>query len=79
MDFAVSTDLRVKLKGNEKKNKYLHLARELKKTVAHESNVYTTFDWCSRYNHRRIIKGAGGLGNKRTSGDHPNYYIIEVS
>ena len=27
---------------------------------------------------RRIIEGTGGLGHKRTSGDHPNYYIIEI-
>ena len=26
----------------------------------------------------RIIKGAGGLGNKRTSGEHSNYYTAEV-
>ena len=31
MDFAASTDHRVKLKENEKKDKYLNLARELKK------------------------------------------------
>ena len=24
----------------------------------------------------RITKGTGGLGSWRTSGDHPNYYII---
>ena len=24
-----------------------------------------------------VTKGTGGLGNKRMSGDHPNYYIIE--
>ena len=24
-----------------------------------------------------LLKGTGGLGYKRTSGDHPNYYIIE--
>ena len=29
------------------------------------------------YSHQRTIKGTGGLGNRRTSGDHPNYYIIE--
>ena len=23
-------------------------------------------------------KVTGGLGNNRTSGDHPNYYIIEI-
>ena len=24
-----------------------------------------------------VTKGTGGLGNKRTSGDHPKYYIIK--
>ena len=43
-----------------------------------ESDVYTNFDWCSWYNHQRIIKETGGLGNKRTSGEHPNYCIIEI-
>ena len=32
------------------------------------------YNW---YSHRRINKGTGEIGNKRTSGDHPNYYIIE--
>ena len=31
MDFAVPADHRIKLKENEKKDKYLDLARELKK------------------------------------------------
>ena len=29
-------------------------------------------------NHRRISTGTGGLGNKRSSGDHPNYSIIKI-
>ena len=29
------------------------------------------------YIHQRIIKGTGGLGGKRTSGDHPNYNVIK--
>ena len=33
MNFAVSNDHRVKFKEKEKKDKYLDLARELKKTV----------------------------------------------
>ena len=24
-----------------------------------------------------VIKGTGGLGNKKTRGDYPNHYIIE--
>ena len=55
------------------------IARELKKTVEHESDNYTNCDWCFWYSHQRTIKGTGGLGSKRMSGGHPNYYIIENS
>ena len=41
VDFAVLAEHRVKLKESEKKDKYLALARELKKTVEHESDGYT--------------------------------------
>ena len=40
VDFAVPADHRIKLKEFEKKDKYLDLARELKKTVEHESDVF---------------------------------------
>ena len=43
-----------------------------------ESDIYTNCNWCPRYSRRRIIKGTGGFGNKRTSEDHPNYYIIAI-
>ena len=46
IDFAVPTDHRIKLKECEKKDKYLDLARELKKTMEHEGHDYTDFDWC---------------------------------
>ena len=77
-DFTVLADHRVKLKENEKKDKYLDLARELKKTVGHESDVYTNCNRFYWYCHQRVIKETGGLGNKRTSGDHLNYCIIEI-
>ena len=38
MDFAVPADNRIKLEENEKKDKYLDLAKELKK-LDHESNI----------------------------------------
>ena len=50
---------------------------ELKKTMDNKGDSYTNRDWCFWYSHQRIIKGTGGLGNKRTSGDHPTYYIIK--
>ena len=73
MDIVVPADHTVKLKENEKKDKYLNLARELKKTMEHKSDIYTSYNWCSWYSHIRIIKGTGELGNK--SGDYP---IIEI-
>ena len=77
MDFAVPANHRIKLKENKKKDKYFDLARKLKKTLEYEIDDYINCDWCFWYSHRRSILGTGGLGNKRTSRDHPNYYIIE--
>ena len=48
MDFAVPTDHRRKLKESVKKDKYLDLATELKKTMEHEGDNYTNRDWCIR-------------------------------
>ena len=39
---------------------------------------FSNCNWRSWYRHRRIDKGTGGFGNKRTSGDHTNYCIIEI-
>ena len=44
-DFVVPADHRIKLKEYQKKDKYLDLARELKKTVEHEGDNYTNCDW----------------------------------
>ena len=42
-DFAIPADHRIKLKECEKKDKYLDLARELKKTMEHEGDNYQTW------------------------------------
>ena len=64
MDFAVSADYRVKLKECEKKDKYLDLARKLKKTVKHENDENTNCNWCSWHSHQKIDTKTGELGNK---------------
>ena len=46
--------------------------------MEHESDGDTNCNWCSWYSQQRIGKGTGGLENKRTSGDHPNYNIIKI-
>ena len=45
VDFAVPADHRIKLKECKKRDKYLDLARELKKTMEHEGDNYTNIDW----------------------------------
>ena len=77
MDGAVPADHRIKLKESEKKDKYLDLARKLKKIMKHEGGNYTNRDWCFWYSHQRVIKATGGLEGKRTSGDHTHNSIIE--
>ena len=51
VDFAVPVDHRISLKESEKKDKYLDLTRELKKTVEHESNVCANCYWCVRHSN----------------------------
>ena len=46
VDFAVPADHRIKLKECEKKDKYLDLARVLRKTMEHEGDNYTNYNWC---------------------------------
>ena len=50
-DFTVPTDNRVKLKEYKKKDKYLDLPRELKKTMEHEGDDYTNCGWCFWYSN----------------------------
>ena len=73
------SSLQSKIEKKEKKYKYLELARELKKTVEHDNEGVTNCNWCSWFSHQRIGTGTGGLGNKKTSGEHPNYCIAEIS
>ena len=60
---------------SEKEDKYLGLAWELKKLW----NMKVTFIQIVIGALGTVSKGLiKGLRNKRTSGDHPNYYIIEI-
>ena len=75
VDFAVLADHWVKLKVREKKNKYLDLARELKKLW---NMKVTNSHRCAWYSHQRIGKRSGGNGNKRSSVEHPNYSTVKI-
>ena len=45
--------------------------------MEHKGDNYTNYDWCFWHGNQRIIKGPGGFGSWRPSGDHPNNSIIE--
>ena len=51
VNFAGLAYHRMKLKESEKKDRYLDLARELKKIMEHEDNNYTNCDWCFWYSN----------------------------
>ena len=65
-------------KESEKKNKYLYIARELKKTMEHEVDGDTSCVWCTWNDSQRIGKGTGELENKKTKGDYLDDKIIEI-
>ena len=46
--------------------------------MEYEIDVDTSYNWCAHNNHQMISTGIGGLRNKRMSGDHPKYNIIEI-
>ena len=55
------------------------IERKTEKAKKLESDGDSNCNWCAWYSHKRIDSGTGGLGNKRTSEDHPNYSIVEIS
>ena len=46
--------------------------------MVHKIDSDTNRNWSAGYTHQRIGTGTGGLGNKRTSGDHPNDSIKKI-
>ena len=76
MDFAVPADHRIKLNENEKK--FFGLARELKNLwnmkVTYTPIVIGALSTLTQ----KIGKRTRRLRNKRTSGDHPNYNVIDI-
>ena len=46
--------------------------------MEHKIDSDINCNWYARFSHQRIGTRTGGLGNKKTNGDHPNYSIIEI-
>ena len=52
--------------------------KRTKKTMEHEGDSDTNCNWSTWYSHQMICTGTGGLGNKRTSGDYPDYCVMKI-
>ena len=46
--------------------------------MEHERNADTKSNMCARCSHKRFSTGTGGLGDKRTNGNHLNCRIVEL-
>ena len=66
---------RVKIKENEKSDKYQDIARELK-IMELECDSDTNCNWCTWNNSQRLGKR---LRNQKISGDHLDYSIIKIA
>ena len=62
VDFAVLANDKIKLKGSEKKDKYLSLARELKNLWNMKVKIIPIVIGAFWYNYQKIIKGTGRRG-----------------
>ena len=78
VDFAVPADHSIKLKECEKKDKYLDLARELKKLWNMKVTIIPIVIGAFGTVTKRLLKGLEDLEvGGRVGGEHPNYSIIE--
>ena len=76
MDFAVPVDHRVELKESEKKDKYMDLARELKKHWNRKRTVIPIVIGAFGTVTKGLIQGLEDL--KIRSGDYLNYSIVKI-
>ena len=77
VDFAVPADHRIKLKECEKRDKYLDLARELKKLWNMKVTIIPIMIGAFSTVTKGLLKGLEDSGSWRPSGDHPNNSIVE--
>ena len=57
---------------------YVVSSKRIEKSMEHENNGDFNCNCRVRYCHQRIGTETRGLGNKETSGCHPNYSIVEI-
>ena len=69
----------MKIKENEKGEKYSDLAREQKQTEEYESNDDISCKWWAWKYPQKLGKWAGKYWKWKTNEDHPNYKTTRIS
>ena len=65
-----------KTKKKRKERKISRSCLRTKRAMGHEGAGDTICNWRSWNKPHRLGEGTGSLGNKRTSGDHPDYNTV---
>ena len=78
LGFTFPANHRVKFKKYEERDKYLDLARKLKKIMEPGGNGGTNCSWRTWNNLQRFDKVTGRLRNQRTTRDHSDQNITKI-
>ena len=76
--FAVSADLKIKRKTNENIDKYLDLARELKKAAKHEGDGDTNCCWNTWNGSQKPGKRTEKIRDQSKNRDHPDHSTVKI-
>ena len=79
VDFAIPAGHRVKLKENEKGDKYADISKELKETMELEGECFSSCNCCTGNNPHSLGRRTGRVKNQRKRRDHPDYSISYIS
>ena len=67
------------MKENEQRDKYLHLARELKNAVEHEGDDYPDLNRYAWNGLQELGKETGEIGNQRKNRDYTDLSTIKIN
>ena len=76
VDFVISVKHRIKIKENI--DKYVALARELKKAVEQEGDSDSNCCWCTWNGPQKLRIKNEEIGNQRKNWDHPDHCIVKI-
>ena len=78
MYFLVSVSHWVKMKRSKKIDKFLDLAKALKKAVKHEDNADAETRWCAWNGSQKLRRLTEENGNEGKERDYTDHSIVDI-